>query len=101
MSDQLISVEVFCTHQGVEASFVHALCERGLIRLTVLDHGAFVETSLLPHIEKLARMHYDMDIDLAGIEAISHLLERMQRLQEEVVALRDRLGLYESPDLAS
>lgn len=94
-TDGLISLEVFCTQEGVDISFVRALHERGLIRLTIVEQEDLVEPAMLPHIEKLARMHYDMDINLEGIEAISHLLERMERLQAEMRSLRDRLKLYE------
>jgi PleD family two-component response regulator len=38
-----------------------------------------------------------MDINVEGIEAVSHLLERIQRLQDELTGLKNRLRLYESP----
>ena len=49
----------------------------------------------LPRLERLARMHYDLDINLEGIEAISHLLERVERMQHDLRALQEWLHLYE------
>ncbi len=95
-TEQLIAVEVFATHQGVEASFVHALYERGLIHITVVREHHFLEPAELPRVERFARLHYDLDINLDGLEAISHLLDRMDAVQHEARALRDRLRLYES-----
>jgi len=92
---QRITVEVFATHQGVDITFVHALHERGLIRITVLQEQHFLEPDELARIEQLARMHYDLDINLEGIEAICHLLDRMDVAQREAQVLRERLGLYE------
>ncbi len=97
-TEQLISVELFCTHQGVDITFVRALHERGLIELAVVQQRDFIAPTHLPRIERLARMHYDLDINLEGIEAISHLLERMERLQEDLRSLRERIGLYELPE---
>ncbi|MEO8589399.1 MAG: chaperone modulator CbpM [Flavobacteriales bacterium] len=97
-TDELISLEVFCTREGVEISFVRALHDRGLIRVTIVEQQDLLEPAMLPHIEKLARMHYDLDINLEGIEAISHLLERMEHLQAEMRSLRDRLKLYEADE---
>lgn len=95
-TEQLIAVEVFATHQGMEAAFVHALHERGLIRITVVQERHFLEPDELARIEQLARMHYDLDINLEGLEAISHLLERMDAAQQDLRALRERLRLYEA-----
>ncbi len=94
-TEQLIAVEVFATHQGVETTFVHALHERGLIQLTVVQEQHFLAPEQIARIEKLARMHYDLEINLEGLEAISHLLDRMDAAQEEARRLRQRLDLYE------
>jgi chaperone modulatory protein CbpM len=94
-TEQLIAVEVFAMHQGVETTFVQALHERGLIRITVVQEQRFLEPGQLSRVEKLARMHYDLDINLEGLEAISHLLDRMDAAQQEARELRQRLRLYE------
>ncbi|MBP7515279.1 MAG: MerR family transcriptional regulator [Flavobacteriales bacterium] len=94
-TSELIAVEVFATHQGVEASFVHALHERGLIGITVVQERQFLEPGQLARVERLARLHYDLEINLEGLEAISHLLDRMDAVQQEARALRERLRLYE------
>ena len=46
-TEQLIAVEVFATHQGVEATFVHALHERGLVHITVVQEQHFLEPEQL------------------------------------------------------
>ena len=91
----LIALEVFATHQGVETTFVHALYERGLIQITVVQEQYFLEPEQLSRVEQLARMHYDLEINLEGLEAISHLLDRMDEAQEEARKLRERLRIYE------
>lgn len=94
-NEELIAMEVYCDHEGLEVSFVEALHDRGLIRITTVKEQRFIDPEFLPRVEKLARMHYDLDINLEGIEAISHLLERMESLQDEMHTLHERLRLYE------
>ena len=94
-TEQLIAVEVFATHQGMETSFVHALHERGLIRITTVRERHFLDPDELSRIERFARLHYELDINLEGLEAISHLLERLDVAEQDLRALRQRLRLYE------
>jgi hypothetical protein len=84
----LIALDAFCTHEGIEITFVQALQERGLIELTLIESRHFLAPAVLPRVERLARMHYDLDINLEGIEAICHLLERMEELQAELRHVR-------------
>jgi hypothetical protein len=42
-------------------------------------------------LEKFVRLHYDLDINLEGIETINYLLERIEEMQKEIVNLRNKL----------
>lgn len=96
-TDELIAIQLYCDKEGLESTFVEALHERGLIRIRTIKQQRYVEPEFLPRIEKLARMHYDLQINLEGLEAISHLLERMEELQVQIRSIRERLDLYEPP----
>jgi len=39
-----------------------------------------------------------MDINLEGIETVTHLLQRINLLQNEIIVLKNRLRLYESSE---
>ena len=45
--------------------------------------------------EIMVRLYYEMDINMEGIETINHLLNRMNEMQQEIVKLQNRLGVYE------
>lgn len=94
-TEQPIPIERYCQHEQVDIAFVHALHDRGLIHLVAVSEQRCILPEELPTLERLARLHLELDINLEGLEAISHLLERMERLQEEVRGLRERLRLYE------
>jgi hypothetical protein len=79
----------------VEYSFIDSLQQHGLIEITTIDEHSFIDHDHLKNVEKLVRLHYDLDINLEGIEAITYLLNRVMSLQEEIIALKNKLSLYE------
>ena len=91
----LISADEFCTHHKVEYSFISSLQEFGLIEITTLEQGRFIEAESLTELEKFARLHYDLDINLEGIETITYLLKKVKSLQNEINLLKNKLSLYE------
>lgn len=92
----LISTEEFCTHYKVEYSFIDSLDRYGLIEITRIDENAFIDTDKLSELEKLVRLHYDLEINVEGIEAITYLLNRVNNLQQEINSLKNRLSIYEN-----
>jgi len=94
--EELIPAGEFCAFHHVELSFIQNLHESGLIRMTIRDGVVFLPADDLPALEKFARWFYELDINPEGIEALSHVLARMQRLAEENRVLRNRLQRYTS-----
>ncbi len=95
MTEQLISTDDFCTHYKVEYSFISSLQEHGLIEIITVDEHSFIDHDHLKNVERLVRLHYDLDINLEGIEAITYLLNRVNNMQAEIIELKNKLSLYE------
>lgn len=96
MPEHLISTTDFCTYYQVDYSFINSLQEHGLIEITTVDEQPFIEESNLLKIEKLVRLHYELDINLEGIEVITYLLSRIKNMQQEIITLKNKLSLYEN-----
>jgi chaperone modulatory protein CbpM len=97
-SEELISAGDFCTFYQVDLSFIQTLHDSGLIGITVMDGAAYLPAGELPALEKFVRWHYELSINPEGIEALSHVLQRMNRLMDENRALRGRLRRLERLD---
>jgi hypothetical protein len=95
MTTTLISTTDFCTWHQVEYTFIRSLSDAGLIEITIVDEGEFIPETQLQRLEKMVRLHHELDINIAGIEAITHLLDRVETLHREMRILRNRLNLYE------
>ncbi len=92
----LIAVNEFCTCHNIEISFVNSLQNNGLIEITTIEDTGFIDAEQLQQLEKYMRFYYELDINMEGIESIKHLLQRVNTLQLEITALKNRLRLYEN-----
>lgn len=95
-NEQLIAAEDFCLHYKVEQQFIVALSDVGLIQITSVEERMFIDPSQLQQLEKFSRMHYDLNINVEGIEAIAHLLQQIEHMENEMNLLRRRLGVHGS-----
>lgn len=93
--NDLIAVNEFCVNHDIGISFITLLQQNGLIEISMIESKYFVEKEQLPQLEKFVRFYYDLDINLEGIETINYLLHRIENLQNEIVALKNKLRLYE------
>jgi len=80
----------------VEESFIESLHEVGLIHVVDLEEERFIEYDDLTHLEQFIRWHYEMNINVEGIDALRHMLERVRSLQSEIAQLRQELHFYKS-----
>lgn len=93
MPTDLIIVREYCDKVQIEPSFVSLLAESGLIDIEEIDNERYFPAAELQDLEKYTRWYYDLSINIEGIDAIRHLLDRMERLQNEIAILRKRLQI--------
>ena len=96
--ENMISIIDFCNSHHVEVAFVSDLREAGLIEVTTIESSVYIPFYELNKLEKLIRFRYDLDINIEGIETITHLLNRLEAMQQELSTLKNRLRLYENED---
>lgn len=93
--EELIPAQEFCSSHHLEVSFIRNLQQYGLLDITTIKETIYLPASQLPQAEKIARMYAELGINLEGIDAIRHLLQRVENMQEEITALKNKLNLYE------
>lgn len=95
MQTDLIIVSEYCQKCHIDPAFIRLLEEGGLIDVDVVEGERYLLSSQLRDLERYTRMYYDLSINIEGIDAIHHILRRVNRLQQEITGLRKRLRLYE------
>jgi len=93
-TQNLVSVNEFCVNHNIEISFISSLQQTGLIEITTIKEAEFIDANQLQQLEKIVRLYYEFDINLEGIETITHLLKRINSLQDEIKVLKNNLRLY-------
>lgn len=83
-----ISIEDCCSYYSIETSFIRSLGDYGLIELHQVNQSYNIHYEQLSLLEKFMHLHYDLDINMEGIEAINNLLEKINRMQEEIRTLK-------------
>lgn len=96
--DNLITAIDFCSIHDIEPSFLIILKNNGLIDLEFSGDDVFIPVNQIRELEKIITLHYDLDINLEGIETIMYLLKRSEELQNEINSLRNRLMFYEDQE---
>lgn len=96
METELITINEYCINYKVEPSFIGALEESGLIVLTVIGENKFIHYEQLVEMERYIHFHYDLQINIEGIDAIMNLLQKVKRMQREIEALKTHVHLHDA-----
>lgn len=91
----LIPAEEICSHYHVEYSFINELNEHELIELNMVEEAKYLSADHLEDLERFIRLHYDLDINMEGLEAVNHLLKQIHSMQHQIHTLENKLHLYE------
>jgi chaperone modulatory protein CbpM len=95
-TDNLIRIEYFCEQYNVELTFINSLQEFGLINVMVVEDSKYLSHEDLKEIEKLIRLHYELGINMEGIDVISNLLNQIADLQQELTVARNKIRSLDS-----
>jgi chaperone modulatory protein CbpM len=93
--EEMIPLDTFCTYYQVERSFIETLESYGLVSISSREEQRFILMEEVVELEKFSRLYYDLNINVPGIDALKHLLEKLKELQQETESLRARLRIYE------
>ncbi|MDP2339071.1 MAG: chaperone modulator CbpM [Bacteroidota bacterium] len=66
-----------------------------MIEIRSVEEATVIDAEQLQQLEKFIRFYYELDINLEGIETITHLLQRLNAMRDEITVLRNKLRLYE------
>ncbi|ADV50324.1 hypothetical protein Celal_3049 [Cellulophaga algicola DSM 14237] len=95
METQLIQLNDFCSGHEIEVAFVTELYDYDIIELKIVNDSPFISLEELPKVEKMLRLHQDLNINIEGLDAVQQLLERTMAMQNEIRLLRQKLQRFD------
>ena len=78
-----ISREELVRIYSIEITFFDSLEEAGLLQIETENEIKYLQYDELSTFEKFTNWHYDLEVNLAGLEVINHLLNKIEELRQE------------------
>ncbi|WP_104384890.1 chaperone modulator CbpM [Sphingobacterium sp. HMA12] len=91
METTLIKVIDFCQSRKVETTFLQTMEEYGLIHIVIQQEEQYIDEDELKKLERFSNLYYDLEVNPQGIQVASHLLDRVEQLQHEILQLKNKL----------
>lgn len=92
---KLISLNYLCEVYQVEMLFFDSLVEHSLIEIVIIKEDKQIPESNLEKVEQIIRLNKDLGVNPEGIDVIFNLLNKVDALEQELVAVKNRLSIYE------
>ena len=92
---EYILIKTLCVHYKVEVSFIKELDNVGLIEIQQLEDDEFIHQEKIGDLEKMIRLHHELNVNIEGIDVVFNLLQKELQLKEQVKELQNRLRFYE------
>jgi hypothetical protein len=94
--ENFIPLHKLCELYKVEMSFFSSLNEIGLIQIITIEQLHYIQQDKINDIEKMIRMHLDLNINIEGIDIAFNLLQKIDDLENELVSIKNKLRFYEN-----
>lgn len=91
MEKELILLSEYCERSQAEPDFILLLESEGLIETEIRDDAKYIQLSQLGDLDMFARLHYDLSINIEGIDVINNLLLQMRQMERELSILRRQM----------
>jgi hypothetical protein len=95
-TENLILLKTVCSHYQVELSFFTHLSEIGLIEIEIIEQSPYIREDQIKDIERIIRIHHELEVNPEGIDVVFNLLQKIDRLEKDLITTRNRLKLYEN-----
>ena len=93
-TQDLISIKQLCNYYKIPESFLDTLYDYQLIEIQTFDNDIYIQKTQIRDVEKIMRLHFDLEINIEGVDVIFNLLNQIEVLKMENIQLKNQLKLY-------
>jgi hypothetical protein len=91
-NNRLILIDELCGIYELEFIFFESLRDADLIEIIVIEEKRHIHEDHIAKIEQIIRLHRELDVNIAGIDIILNLLQKVNTLSEELQELKNKLS---------
>ncbi|WP_313262446.1 chaperone modulator CbpM [Sphingobacterium sp.] len=88
MEKTLFRVIDICKTNNIERTFIQELHNNGLIEIIIQEEQEFLEEEQVLHVERFSTWHYELELNVQGIEVVNNLIDKIEELQRELRHLK-------------
>lgn len=99
MKSDLIIIKEYCIQSRIEPDFIFQLENEGLIEISEIDNEQYINIAQLNALERYARWHYELSVNVEGIDVMQNMLTKIKELQSEVQHLKEYMKLLDITDI--
>lgn len=90
-----ILVSEFCRHHHLETGFIEQLQAYGMIEISRQSEGDALSTEDLSQLEKMVRLHQELNIHPEDLDVVADLISRLEAMQTEMEQIKAQLKSFE------
>jgi pyridoxine 5'-phosphate synthase PdxJ len=90
---QYLKIETLCIHYEVDTVFIDQLHEAGVITIHLHEESKCIKGKQLKRLEKIIRLHRELNLNPEGIDVVLNLLKRIKKQQREINNLKNLLDI--------
>lgn len=94
-TENFILIRHYCEQTRTPEDFIYTLQEYGFIEVRQIENEVYVASHDLVEIERIGRLQNELGINLEGIDALYHMLQKITDLENQLRLAKDRLKIYE------
>lgn len=95
-TNNLISIQRLCKYYKISNSFISKLHEYELIEIIEIKKELYIYKTQITEVEKMIRLHFELNINMEGMDAIYNLMRQIDTLKNDVWQLNNKLQFYEN-----
>lgn len=96
MEREFVLLKEYSTKSNIDSDFIFSLVKEGLVEMRQDADGEYLPIAELKQVELFSRLHYDLAVNVEGIDIIHNLLCKMEAMEQEMNILKKQLGYHES-----
>jgi hypothetical protein len=88
MKKEAIKLEIFCEFHHVEHQLIYSFIDYGFFEVIKEEEEVFIPNSSLEEVERCVRLSKELGVNLAGLEVINNMRQKMLLLRQELQHLK-------------
>lgn len=91
-----VTIKTLSIHYNLKESFFLELNDNQLINIVVINNQHSIHHDEIYQLEKIIRIHVDLDINIQGVDVILNLINEVENLKSKINILKGKLVLIEN-----